>query len=71
MRLVDFYIDPILKINQAKADIQFLEENWESFKADLISSLLDAQVSAVNRAFLRKHVLMLCFLLLLILMSVF
>ena len=54
MRLVDFYIDPILKINQAKADIKFLEENWESFKSDLISSLLDAQVSAVKSGFPEK-----------------
>lgn len=54
MRLVDFYIDPILKINQIKTDIDFLENNWEAFKAELINDLLDAKVNAVKAGFSEK-----------------
>lgn len=54
MRLVDFFIDPILKINQVKSDVEFLDSQWEDFKTEISNTLLDAQIQAVKAGFSEK-----------------
>lgn len=54
MRLVDFFIDPILSINKIKSDIDYLENHWEVFKQDITNDLLNSQVNAVKAGFSEK-----------------
>ena len=54
MRLVDFFIDPILKINRVKDDAEYLESGWEELKNQLTNMLIDAQMTAVKAGFSEK-----------------
>ena len=48
MRLVDFFIDPILKINSVKDNLEQLDSTWKPFKDELSAMLIDAQTQAVK-----------------------
>ncbi len=54
MRLIDFFIDPILHINRIKDDTDFFEENWKAFKEEISNSLLNAKINAVKVGFSEK-----------------
>lgn len=51
MRLIDFYIDPILKINSVKDNLSQLDSAWKPFKDELSTMLIDAQTQAVKAGF--------------------
>ncbi|MFT7109588.1 MAG: type VI secretion system protein ImpK [Psychrobacter glaciei] len=51
MRLIDFYIDPILKINSVKDNLSQLDSVWKPFKDELSTMLIDAQTQAVKAGF--------------------
>ncbi len=51
MRLVDFYIDPILKINALKDQAQTLSENWQDIKDEFSLLLINCQTQAVQAGF--------------------
>jgi len=51
MRLVDFFIDPILKINALKDNIEQIDEHWLEFKNELRDMLVSSQVHAVKAGF--------------------
>ena len=51
MRLIDFYIDPILKINSVKDNLEQLNGVWKPFKDELSTMLIDAQTQAVKAGF--------------------
>ncbi len=51
MRLVDFYIDPILKITEIKDNSQHLSENWQSIKSEFNQLLINSQSDAIKAGF--------------------
>ncbi len=51
MRLVDFYIDPILKILELKDNSQVLTENWQAIKDEFSLLLINNQSQAVKAGF--------------------
>ncbi len=51
MRLVDFYIDPILKITEIKDNSQQLSENWKSIKSEFNQLLINSQSDAIKAGF--------------------
>lgn len=51
MRLVDFFIDPILKINALNGNVQQIDGNWQAFKDELSNMLIDSQTQAVKAGF--------------------
>ena len=51
MRLIDFFIDPILKINSVADNLDQLDDSWEQFKDDLSLMLINAQTQAVKAGF--------------------
>lgn len=51
MRLIDYFIEPILKINAVKEDIEQLNEIWKPFKDELSSILINAQTQAIKSGF--------------------
>jgi type VI secretion system protein ImpK len=51
MRLVDFFIDPILKINALNGNVQQIDGNWQGFKDELSNMLIDSQTQAVKAGF--------------------
>ena len=51
MRLVDFYIDPILKINELKDNSQLLTDNWQAIKDEFNQLLINSQNQAIKAGF--------------------
>ncbi len=51
MRLVDFYIDPILKINELKDNSQLLTDSWQAIKDEFSLLLINCQSEAVKAGF--------------------
>lgn len=51
MRLVDFFIDPILKINAVKDNLAQIDDGWEDFRSELSNMLIDAQTQATKAGF--------------------
>ncbi len=51
MRLVDFYIDPILKITEIKDNSQHLSENWKTIKSEFNQLLINSQSDAIKAGF--------------------
>jgi type VI secretion system protein ImpK len=51
MRLVDFYIDPILKINEIKDNSDNLSENWQAIKSEFNQLLINSQSEAIKAGF--------------------
>ncbi|WP_396586396.1 DotU family type IV/VI secretion system protein [Bermanella sp. R86510] len=54
MRLIDFYIDPILEIQSLKHNTEQLEENWEAIKEHLSNLLLNCQTNAIKAGYSEK-----------------
>lgn len=51
MRLVDYFIDPLLMANRLKSDASELDENWESVRESLSQLLLDSKLAAVRAGY--------------------
>jgi type VI secretion system protein ImpK len=51
MRLIDFFIDPILKINAVKDNLEQLDGAWKPFKDELSTMLIESQTQAVKAGF--------------------
>lgn len=51
MRLIDFFIDPILKINAVKDNLEQIDAVWRPFKDELSNMLINAQTEAVKAGF--------------------
>ncbi len=51
MRLVDFYIDPILKINEIKGQGENLSDNWQDVRDEFSLLLINSQTQAVQAGF--------------------
>lgn len=51
MRLVDFYIDPILKISQFETQKEELDSSWQEIKEGFCQLLITSQTQAVKAGF--------------------
>lgn len=51
MRLIDFFIDPILKIHSVKDNLDKIDSEWKPFKNELSSMLIEAQTQAIKAGF--------------------
>lgn len=51
MRLVDFFIEPLIIVNRLKQNPDQLDDNWEEIKTNLTEKLIDAKMAAVRNSY--------------------
>ena len=51
MRLVDFFIEPLLITNRLKQNPEQLDDNWEDIRTQLVEKLVDSKMAAVRSGF--------------------